>query len=78
MNTKLTFSVGVAMVLIALLTAMGSVSIGSASSSTSSGAGTAIGLVYSTAYEFLSVVFAGLGMALIYFAGKEQTLPSAT
>jgi uncharacterized membrane protein len=73
LKVNLTLAFGILLILLALVTAMGAVSIGSFSSVTSTGRREGVGLVYSPWMEFLSVILAGAGIAFVYFSGRSQT-----
>jgi len=70
----LTFAV--ILVLFALATAMGAVSIGTTSLSTGGARGQAVYLAHSILFELISVALVLVGVALAYFAGRGRVQPS--
>jgi hypothetical protein len=69
---KFSVAVGAVMFLLALITAEGSVSLYSTPlTPTSSGY---VGLTYSGWFFALSVLFAGIGMVLVFYAGSDRAL----
>lgn len=72
MRLSPTLGFGVFLVLLALVTATGAVSIGQ----TGTGTSVITGLVYSPLFMILSIVLAVAGMTLIYLAGRNDARPS--
>jgi hypothetical protein len=70
----LTFAV--ILVLFALATAMGAVSIGTTSFISGGAHGQEIYLAHSTLFELISVALVLAGVASAYFAGRESVQPS--
>ncbi len=72
MQSTLTLAVGVFFVLLALVTATGAVSLENPRTGTS-----VTGLAYSPLFEILSIGLASVGMAFVYFAGRDWAKNSA-
>jgi hypothetical protein len=71
-NWKFSAAVGAVMFLLALITAQGSVSLYSTLlTPTSSGY---VGLTYSGWFFALSILFVGIGMVLVFYAGSDRGL----
>jgi uncharacterized membrane protein len=71
--------VGIVLVLLSLVTATGAVSLGPVQTYTTSNGTTVTrvtGLAYSPLYILLSLFLAGGGMALVYYAGREESTHS--